>query len=171
MVKKKKINPQIVAAAIIERDGHILIGKRKQGKWYAGNWEFPGGTLEEGETYQQCLKRELQEELTVTSEVGELICSSEYVCAPDWTIKLFAYRATVVSGTPSPRDHEELRWVQRRDLVKYGFSTVSRSIAERLAREDRWYRRGKTWNAFGFSKRVIGRVLQSLRGRWEKAEL
>ena len=88
---KKKINPQIVTAAIIEKDGYVLIGKRKWGKRRVGNWEFPGGTLEEGETHEQCLKRELQEELAITTEVGDFLCSSEYSYAPDWTIKLLAY--------------------------------------------------------------------------------
>ena len=60
---KRKTNPMIVTAAVIEGDGFILIAKRKQGWHEAGKWEFPGGTVEEGETPEQCLKRELQEEM------------------------------------------------------------------------------------------------------------
>jgi 8-oxo-dGTP diphosphatase len=106
---KKKANPQVVTAAVIERNGHILIAKRKQGKRHVGNWEFPGGTLEEGETYEQCLKRELQEELAIISEIGDLICSSEYNYTPDWTVRLLVYRATVVSGTFSLNDHDDCK--------------------------------------------------------------
>ncbi|OPY64412.1 MAG: CTP pyrophosphohydrolase [Syntrophorhabdus sp. PtaU1.Bin050] len=136
MIEKKKPNPKIVTAAVIEKDGRILIAKRKQGKWHAGKWEFPGGTLEEGETHKQCLKRELQEELAVIVEVSDLICVSEYSYAPDWTIRLLAYRATVISGTFSLNDHEEIRWVKPADLVNYDFPEADRPIVEKLVKED-----------------------------------
>jgi 8-oxo-dGTP diphosphatase len=136
-VMKKKTNPKIVTAAVIERDGHILIAKRKQGKQHVGNWEFPGGTLEEGETPEQCLKRELQEELAITAEVGGLICISEYSYTPDWTIRLLAYRTTVISGIFNLNDHEEIRWVKPTDLANYDFPEADRPIVEKLIKEDR----------------------------------
>lgn len=134
---KKKANPQVVTAAVIERNGHILIAKRKQGKRHVGNWEFPGGTLEEGETYEQCLKRELQEELAIISEIGDLICSSEYNYTPDWTVRLLVYRATVVSGTFSLNDHDEIRWVKPEDLVHYDFPEADKPIVKKLILEKR----------------------------------
>ena len=133
----KKANPKIVIAAVIERDGYILIGKRKQGKRHVGKWEFPGGTLEKRETYEQCLKRELQEELAITVDVGDLICSSTFMYAPNWVIKLLAFRAAYVSGTFHLNDHEEIRWVKPADLVNYDFPDADRPIIEKLAREDR----------------------------------
>ena len=132
-----KPNPKIVIAAVIERDGHILIAKRKRGKQRAGSWEFPGGSLEEGESCEQCLKRELQEELAIATEVGDLICTSEYSYTPDFSIKLLAYRATVVSGIFSLNDHEEMRWVKPTDLANYEFSEAGRPIAEKLVKEVR----------------------------------
>lgn len=132
---KNKTNPKIVTVAVIEREGHILIAKRKQGKRHAGNWEFPGGTLEEGETHEQCLKRELQEELAITVEVGDLICSSEYSYTPEWTVRLLAYRTTGVSGALSLNDHEEVRWVKPTDLGNYEFPEADRPIIERLISE------------------------------------
>lgn len=134
---KKKANPQVVTAAVIERNGRILIAKRKQGKRHEGNWEFPGGTLEEGETYEQCLKRELQEELAITSEIGDLICSSEYNYTPDWTVRLLVYRATVVSGTFSLNDHVEIRWVKPEDLICYDFPEADKPIVKKLILEKR----------------------------------
>jgi 8-oxo-dGTP diphosphatase len=133
---KKKTNPQIVTAAIIERDGYILIAKRKRGKRYAGNWEFPGGTLEEGETPEQCLKRELQEEFAITAEVGDFFCSSEYSYTPDWTIKLLVYRTTVISGLFKLNEHDEIHWVKPTDLYNYLHEQVSRPILEKLLKED-----------------------------------
>jgi NADH pyrophosphatase NudC (nudix superfamily) len=58
IIVKSKPNPKIVAIAIIEKNGNILLGKRKIGKFHAGTWEFPGGTVEDGETLEQCLIRE-----------------------------------------------------------------------------------------------------------------
>ena len=132
---KRKANPKIVAAAIIEENGRVRIARRKRGKWHVGKWEFPGGTVEEGETNEECLKRELMEELAVTAEVGDLLCSSEHVNTPDWTTRLFAYRARIVSGTVMLHDHEEMRWVNRADLGLYDFAEIGRSILERLMGE------------------------------------
>jgi 8-oxo-dGTP diphosphatase len=133
---KKKPNPKIVTAAVIERDGYILIGKRKRGKWHTGKWEFPGGTVEKGETHEQCLKRELLEELAITAEVGDLLCASIFNYTPDWTIKLLAYRTTYVSGILRLNDHEEIRWVRPRDLIDYDFPEVDKPIIEKLVKED-----------------------------------
>lgn len=133
----KKANPKIVTAAVIERDGHILIAKRKQGKQHVGNWEFPGGTLEEGETPEQCLKRELQEELAIIAEIGDLFCTSDYTYTPEFTIRLLAYRTTVISGFFNLNDHEEIRWVKPKDLVNYNFLEAAKPIVERLNNETR----------------------------------
>ena len=132
----KKPSPQVVVAGVIEQDGRILIGKRKQGKKFAGNWEFPGGTLEKGETPEQCLRRELREELAVEIEVGDLICSSEYSYTPEWTIKLLAYRTRLISGIFNLKDHEEVRWVSLGDLINYDFPEASKPIVEKLISGD-----------------------------------
>jgi len=132
---KKKTNPKIVIAAVIEKDGCILIARRKQGKQHPGSWEFPGGTLEEGETYEQCLKRELQEELAITAEVDNLICISEYDYTPDFTIRLLAYRVTTISGTFKLNDHEEIQWVRPKDLANYDFPEADKPIVEKLINE------------------------------------
>lgn len=133
---KKKKNPKIVTAAVIEKDGRVLIGKRKQGKSHAGNWEFPGGTLEEGETYEACLERELLEELSITAEIGDLVCSSTFSYTPDWTIQLMAYRATIISGIFSLNDHDEIRWVKIEDLTNYDFPEADQLVIETLLKEN-----------------------------------
>lgn len=128
----KKPVPQIVSAAVIEKDGRFLIGKRKRGKHFAGNWEFPGGTLEKGETPQQCLKREIREELAIEVEVGDLFCSSTVSYTPEWTITLLAYRTTLISGVFNLSDHDEIRWVEPADLVNYDFPEADKAIVEKL---------------------------------------
>ncbi|HOW54044.1 MAG TPA: (deoxy)nucleoside triphosphate pyrophosphohydrolase [Syntrophorhabdaceae bacterium] len=128
----KKQSPQIVSAGVIEKDGLVLIGKRKRGKRFAGNWEFPGGTLEKGETPEQCLKRELLEELSIEVEVGELFCSSIFAYTPEWTVKLLAYRVTLISGVFNLSDHDEIRWVKPAELINYNFPEADKPIVEKL---------------------------------------
>lgn len=132
---KKKPNPKIVAAAVIETDGRILIAKRKQGKMHSGKWEFPGGTLEEGETPEQCLKRELLEELALITDVGDLICTSEHSYTPEFTIKLLVYRTTIISGSFDLHAHDEIRWVKPADLFAYDFPEADVPIVEKLIKE------------------------------------
>lgn len=129
---RRKKNPMVVSAAVIERDGRILIARRKQGWHEAGKWEFPGGTVEDGETPEECLKRELEEELDIIAEVGDLVCTSEHTYTPEWTIRLMTYRATVVSGDFNAKDHEEIRWVKARDLARYVFPEADKYVVERL---------------------------------------
>jgi 8-oxo-dGTP diphosphatase len=93
-----------------------------------------GGTLEERETYEQCLKREFQEEFTITTEVGDFLCSSEHSYTTGWTIKLLAYRTKMISGIFNLNDHDEIRWVKPTDLYNYLYEQVSRPILEKLAR-------------------------------------
>jgi len=132
---KTKNNPQIVTAGIIEKDGMILIGKRKEGKHHSGKWEFPGGTLEEGETHEECLKRELHEELAVDADIGELYCIGEHVLTPEWTIRLFAYRVNRISGILKAEEHEEIKWVRVAELADYEFPEADRPIVEKLISE------------------------------------
>lgn len=134
-MERKKANPQIVIAAVIEKDGRILIARRKQGKCHTGNWEFPGGTLEEGETYEECLKRELKEELDITVEVGNLFCSCTHSYTHDWTIRLITYRTYVISGVYRLNDHEEIRWVKPEDLKNYDFLEADKAVVEKLLEE------------------------------------
>lgn len=124
----------IVIAAVIEREGHILIAKRRPGWHDAGKWEFPGGTLEEGETPEQCLKRELLEELEITTDVGDLICTSEHSYTPDWTIRLQVYQTTIVSGNLNLNVHDEIRWVKPGDLIHYDFPGADQPVVEKLMR-------------------------------------
>lgn len=65
-----------VTAAVIVKESAVFAAKRSPGKHLAGHWEFPGGKIEPGETPEQCLKRELKEELTIESEIGEFVAES-----------------------------------------------------------------------------------------------
>lgn len=109
-----------VTAAIIERDGKILIGKRHMGSYYGGFWEFPGGKVEEGETLESCLERELKEELAIGCTVGDQITDTRYDY-PDRHIHLYAFSACITQGEPVPLAHDEIRWVAPGDLISFAF--------------------------------------------------
>ena len=119
-----------VAAAIIEKEGRILIGKRKMGR-FAGMWEFPGGKIEPGETPQACLERELREELGVEARIGPFLLSTKHIY-PHMPIELITYRAEILSGDLYLREHTEIRWVARQELADYDFPAADRAVIEKL---------------------------------------
>ena len=119
-----------VAAAIIEKEGRILIGKRKMGR-FAGMWEFPGSKIEPGETPQACLERELREELGVEARIGPFLLSTKHIY-PHMPIELITYRAEILSGDLYLQEHTEIRWVARQELADYDFPAADRAVIEKL---------------------------------------
>ena len=121
-----------VTAAILEKDGKILIAKRKTGdKLFAGLWEFPGGKVEEGETPEECMARELKEELDIEVEVGELITSNKHKY-PHGIFELLAYRVKHVSGEMVLNDHKEIKWVTADEMSNYEFPPADLPIIKEL---------------------------------------
>ena len=120
-----------VAAAVIEKEGRVLIARRKKGDLFEGQWEFPGGALEPGETPEECLKREILEELEIEVEVGSFVCSSRYESAL-LSIELLAFRATYLRGEFKLRDHQEIQWVIPDEFERFKFALPDIPIAERL---------------------------------------
>lgn len=120
-----------VTAGVIEKDGKILIARRKSGKCVGANWEFPGGKLEEGETLKECLKRELKEELDIEVEILDYIASSPFFCG-DKNIELVAYRVKYLSGEIKLVDHEETKWVFPHELCEYKFTLPDIPIMEKV---------------------------------------
>lgn len=120
-----------VTAAVIEKDGKILIAQRKVGDALAGKWEFPGGKIEPGETPEACLKRELMEEFGVDTKIGGFVCSSrfEYKHLP---IELLVYRAVHLSGEFKLNAHDRLVWAAPEDLAKYDFSAADIPVVDLL---------------------------------------
>ncbi|MBU1037620.1 MAG: 8-oxo-dGTP diphosphatase MutT [Candidatus Omnitrophica bacterium] len=123
-----------VTAAVIEKDGKILIAKRRIGDRHGGRWEFPGGKIDAGETPEECLKRELKEELGIEAEIGELICSStfKYMFVP---LELLVYKVRHISGKFRALDHDELKWVEPSELAKYDFVKADVKVVKKLMRD------------------------------------
>ena len=121
-----------VSAGIVCRNGKILICQRPKGKSLAGFWEFPGGKLEEGESLQGCLKRELKEELDIEVAVGDFFMESVYQYEFG-EISLNAYFATLSADQePVLKEHPQLAWINPKDLGAYAFAPADLPIVDAL---------------------------------------
>lgn len=97
-------------------DGKLLVARRKAEKAQGGLWELPGGKVEAGESLQQCLEREIQEELGMSIRAGRVLahCLHRY---PGIGIQLIAIEARWLSGEPKLSDHDRLEWIAPRDWI------------------------------------------------------
>ncbi|PZD94463.1 8-oxo-dGTP diphosphatase MutT [Paenibacillus sambharensis] len=124
-----------VGAAVIEDErGYILIARRKQGKPEEGLWEFPGGKLEEGETVQSCIKRELLEEMNLDVEPGELLGTNIHAYG-ERVIRLHACMAAYKGGEVQLTDHDRYTWVARNELRMFDFAPADIKFVDMLAAE------------------------------------
>lgn len=120
-----------VTAAIIENDGNILIAQRHRNDRMAGLWEFPGGKIEAGETPQQCLLRELREELEMEAIIGPFLGSSVHHY-DHISIELIAYRAYWNGAPFSLLAHQACRWVPPSRLIDFCFTAADLHFVRRL---------------------------------------
>ena len=134
---------KLVTAAIIIRNGSVLLTRRKAGEKMAGFWEFPGGKLEEGETPRACLERELQEELGVKACAGEVMAESVYHY-DHGVIRLLGIRAEIETDRFEFTVHDRAAWVPLSDLLGYKLSPADIPIAETLRSNLSLYQQGKT---------------------------
>jgi len=110
-----------VVAAVIERDGKILIGQRKHGGRHSLKWEFPGGKVEPEEEPRAALQRELREELGVEARVGESLDTYEVRYGEGPLTELQFYRVTEFSGEPRNLVFEQIVWERADRLADYDF--------------------------------------------------
>ena len=106
-----------VTAAIITHNNELLIARRKSGGHLPGKWELPGGKVEPGETPEECLRRELNEELGIDAEIHEFFGESPYKYERG-EILLMAYRVSW-SGEMNPTAHDEIAWVPANEINNY----------------------------------------------------
>ena len=123
-----------VTAAIIIRDGKVLIARRNPDLTNGGRWEFPGGKIKAGESPRGCLKRELKEELGIDAEIGEFFIESLYRY-PEATVRLLVYNIDAFKGEITLSSHDRAAWVQPRDLLAYPLLPADRPVAEALLKE------------------------------------
>lgn len=113
--KVKKINWIPVVAGFLKKDQKILVGQRPENHSLAGLWEFPGGKIEIGETPEQALKRELDEELGIEAQIGalKLACTHSY---GEVGIIILFFEVNFWKGEPKPKHHLMLEWIYPQEL-------------------------------------------------------
>jgi len=122
--------PTVVAAAVIERDGHLLVTRRLKDTHLEGHWEFPGGKCEPGETLDACLARELREELGVAARVGSSILVTEHSYSTV-TVRLH-FLSCEIDGNPVPQLGQQMQWIRREELDRLEFPEADRELIEKL---------------------------------------
>ena len=108
-----------VVAAILEKEDKILIAKKREGKPLAGMWEFPGGKIEKGETPEESLIRELEEEMDIKIKVKEYVGESIYDYGDGKVISLKGFTAEIIEGDIKLTDHDEYKWVTLEEICNY----------------------------------------------------
>lgn len=135
-VKKKKAptpHYHVTAGLIRNGNGELLIAKRPDNKLLGGLWEFPGGKQENGETLQECLKRELHEELGIQIEVGAFFVKVNHAYTHfKITLHLFECLYLPEGGQPQALQCADWRWVTETDLSRYAFSAADRQVIDAL---------------------------------------
>ncbi len=120
-----------VAIGLVMHQGRILIGRRAAGSHLAGFWEFPGGKRRAGESWENCLRRELKEELGISVDAPVRFWEGRHAYR-DRTVWLVALRCRLVRGQARPRASSEIRWVRPADLGDYAFPPANERLLYRL---------------------------------------
>ena len=123
-----------VVAALIWEQNKFMICQRPANKARGLLWEFVGGKVEPGETKQQALIRECQEELAITLDVGDVFMdvTHEY---PDLTVHLTLFHAAIREGVPQMLEHNDIRWITAGEIDQYDFCPADNSILNRIRHE------------------------------------
>ena len=119
-----------VVAAIISDKEKIFATQRGYGEFKDG-WEFPGGKMEQGETPQQALRREIKEELDTEIEVGELIDTVEYDY-PTFHLTMHCFFCTIKSGDLVLKEHEAAKWLTRETLDSVDWLPADKGLIEKI---------------------------------------
>ncbi len=123
-----------VTAGILADGDRVLVCQRRAGSRFPLKWEFPGGKVEDGESPDTCLRRELLEELAIDVEVGPEVYRTEHRYPNGFAVRLLFFRILQYTGAPVNRAFERIEWVPCADLTGYDFLEADRELVERMAR-------------------------------------
>ena len=132
---RKPTSLAVVAGALRDERGRWLMQKRPLGKHHGGLWEFPGGKVEPGETGEEALVRELNEELTITVETGDLRHVAQAVATGDElgrAIVITLYTVPHWQGSPVPEPEAELGWFSAKQIGRLPLPPLDRLLAADL---------------------------------------
>ena len=129
--KKKRSVWIPVVTGLLRKNGKIVLGLRPQGESLAGAWEFPGGKIDQGETPEQALKRELKEEIDIDAEIGQLRIVHTHSYGERGVLLMF-FDVNFWKGEPKTVYHEELRWADPSELATLQIPEANRNILTKL---------------------------------------
>ena len=122
-----------VVAALIWDNDRFLICQRPATKTRPLLWEFVGGKVEPGETYEEALSRECLEELGIVLKIGDEFMRVEHEY-PDITVNLILLNATIISGELKLNEHNDIRWITPSEIPNFNFCPADEEILEKIAR-------------------------------------
>ena len=109
-----------VTAALIRHDERILIAQRGRDKRFASQWEFPGGKVRPDESLEDCLRREIKEELNLEIRVDRHCCTVHHRY-PEFDIELITFWCSIMAGELRLTEHEQVRWITLAEASQYDF--------------------------------------------------
>jgi len=121
-----------ISAGIIVKDNKVLITQRKRNSYYELKWEFPGGKKENSETIEECLKRELKEELYITISDFKLIHIEDHKYPDGFEFRIFFYLINNFYGQEKNKVFEKIEWTEIENLDKYDFLEADKKIISLL---------------------------------------
>ena len=121
----------LVTAALIKDEDKILIAQRGRRKRFGWKWEFPGGKVRPDETPEDCLRREIKEELHLEIRVEKHFCTTHHQY-PDFNIELIAFWCSIVGGKMKLVDHEQVLWVTVPEMNEYTFVEADLDVISAL---------------------------------------
>lgn len=130
---KKKIH--VVGAIIENEDAKILAALRSPEMSLPNYWEFPGGKIEQGESKQEALRREILEELSCTIDVFEQVEDTTYEYEK-FIVRLETFMAKVIKGVPKLSEHAELKWISREELTTLNWAPADIPAIEALVKQN-----------------------------------
>lgn len=126
----------VVAAALVNDDGEVLLAQRPKGKGLAGKWEFPGGKVEEDESPETAMARELKEELGIRVLHKDMeafwFLSHDYVSEFGFHLLMPVYLIRTWEGTPRPLEHDQIIWERPRAMRELGMIEADMGLVEKL---------------------------------------
>lgn len=122
----------VVTAAIIQNEGKILLAQRRKDSHQGLKWEFPGGKLEFGESPEECLVREIREELDINIKVKGIFQVVSHIYGERQVI-LLCYLCQLDQGQIKPKECQDFCWVEKQDLLKYDLAPADIPVAKQLA--------------------------------------
>lgn len=130
-IKRVKKMIDVVAGILINKNNEILIAKRKEEKILGGYWEFPGGKIDDGETPEESLIRELMEEMNINIKINKYFGENIYDYERG-TIRLIAYIGEISAGQITLTDHSEYQWIKKDEFIKYKMAPADVYFVKKL---------------------------------------